>query len=44
MTIMIQQAKGKKDRIVKLSPVLLIMLREYWKKAKLSLKGYLFPG
>ncbi|PVD49451.1 integrase [Terrimonas sp.] len=44
MTIMIQQAKGKKDRIVKLSPVLLIMLREYWKKAKPSLKGYLFPG
>jgi len=44
MIIMIQQAKGKKDRIVKLSPVLLIMLREYWKKVKPSLKGYLFPG
>ncbi|MCC6290303.1 MAG: tyrosine-type recombinase/integrase [Chitinophagaceae bacterium] len=44
MIIMIKQAKGKKDRIVKLSPVLLIMLREYWKKAKPSLKGYLFQG
>lgn len=44
MTIMIQQAKGKKDRIVKLIPVLLIVLREYWKKAKPLFKGYLFPG
>lgn len=44
MCVLIKQAKGKKDRIVRLSPVLLVMLREYWKKSKLSRKGYLFPG
>lgn len=44
MCILIRQAKGKKDRIVTLSPVLLIMLREYWKTGKLSKDGYLFPG
>ena len=38
MTIFISQAKGKKDRIVNLSPVLLVMLREYalaYKPAKM---------
>lgn len=44
MCILINQAKGKKDRIVTLSPVLLVMLREYWKTGKLSKDGYLFPG
>lgn len=44
MCIIIRQAKGKKDRMVHLSPVLLVMLREYWKKMKPSREGYLFPG
>jgi len=44
MCILIKQAKGKKDRIVKLSPVLLIMLREYWKKYQPGRDGYLFEG
>ncbi len=44
MCISIRQAKGKKDRVVQLSPVLLVMLREYWKSGKLSKDGYLFPG
>ena len=34
MCIFVRQAKGKKDRVVGLSPVLLVMLREYWKKIK----------
>lgn len=44
MCVHVEQAKGKKDRIVRLSPVLLVMLREYWKKAGLLKKGFLFPG
>ncbi len=44
MCILIKQAKGKKDRIVKLSPVLLIMLREYWNKYKPARDGVLFEG
>lgn len=44
MTIFISQAKGKKDRIVGLSPVLLIMLREYAQEYKPQKKGYLFEG
>ena len=44
MCILIKQAKGKKDRIVKLSPVLLIMLREYWTKYKPARDGVLFKG
>lgn len=44
MCILIQQAKGKKDRIVTLSPVLLVMLREYYKKYQPSPKGFLFEG
>jgi site-specific recombinase XerD len=31
MLIHIKNAKGKKDRIVPLSPVVLSLLREYWK-------------
>jgi len=44
MSILIEGAKGKKDRIVALSPVLLVMLREYWKTYKPSQTGYLFQG
>lgn len=44
MCILIRESKGKKDRMVTLSPVLLVMLREYWKTGKLSKDGYLFPG
>lgn len=44
MCMLIRQAKGKKDRMVGLSPVLLVMLREYWKQVKPSKEGYLFPG
>ncbi len=44
MCILIKQAKGKKDRMVKLSPVLLIMLREYWKKYQPAREGFLFDG
>lgn len=44
MTIFIQAAKGKKDRLVSLSPVLLVMLREYAIKYKPNKKGWLFEG
>lgn len=38
----IRRAKGKKDRIVSLSPVMMVMLREY--KSKYKTKEYLFEG
>jgi site-specific recombinase XerD len=41
MTITID-GKGKKDRVVMLSPVLLDTLRQYWRQAKP--KYWLFPG
>ncbi len=44
MSILIERAKGKKDRLVALSPLLLIMLREYWKEYKPEKDGYLFEG
>ena len=44
MTILIRQAKGKKDRMASLSPVLLVMLREYALQYKPDRKGYLFEG
>ena len=44
MAILIQQAKGKKDRIVPLSPVLLVMLREYATNFKPIATGFLFQG
>ena len=44
MTIFISQAKGKKDRIVTLSPVLLVMLREYALIYKPAKNSYLFEG
>lgn len=44
MKIRVEGAKGKKDRLVPLSPVLLVMLREYAKAYHPSKTGYLFPG
>ena len=44
MSILIEQAKGKKDRIAALSPVLLVMLREYIKEYNPDKRGYLFAG
>ncbi|MBN8861062.1 MAG: tyrosine-type recombinase/integrase [Sphingobacteriales bacterium] len=44
MCIFISRAKGKKDRIVPLSPVILVMLREYWNAYHPGKDGYLFPG
>jgi len=44
MNILIEQAKGKKDRMVALSPVLLVMLRKYISEYKPDPKGYLFAG
>lgn len=42
MLIHIKNAKGKKDRIVPLSPIVLDLLREYWKEYKPE--EYLFNG
>ena len=42
MTITVHQGKGQKDRVVMLSPVLLEMLRRYWRQHKP--KEWLFPG
>ena len=42
--IVVEQAKGKKDRVVALSPVLLVALREYWKAYRPDKSGYLFEG
>ena len=44
MSILIRQAKGKKDRMVTLSPVMLVMLREYAAAYKPDKQGYLFEG
>jgi integrase/recombinase XerD len=44
MTIFISHAKGKKDKIVTLSPVLLVMLREYALVYKPAKNGFLFQG
>lgn len=44
MCILIRSAKGKKDRMVTLSPVLLVMLRAYWTEYRPPRDGYLFPG
>jgi site-specific recombinase XerD len=40
--LQILRAKGKKDRIVSLSPVMLVMLREY--QSKYKPEKYLFEG
>ena len=42
MLIHVEQGKGGKDRKVMLSPVLLDLLREYWKESRPE--GWLFPG
>jgi site-specific recombinase XerD len=42
MTIAVHGGKGQKDRVVMLSPVLLEILRQYWRKNKP--KEWLFPG
>jgi len=48
MTLRVDQGKGRKDRYVMLSPVLLEMLRAWWReghaKGKLLDGGWLFPG
>lgn len=44
MQILIEKAKGKKDRYVSLSPVLLDVLREYIKGCTPRPKVYLFEG
>ena len=44
MQIFIENAKGKKDRYVNLSPILLEILRAYMKKYKNKLKEYLFES
>ncbi|RYF88407.1 MAG: integrase, partial [Chitinophagaceae bacterium] len=44
MIILIRRAKGKKDRIVSLSPVMLVMLREYAREYATTKGGYLFEG
>jgi len=42
MVIRVQQGKGRKDRFVMLSPKLLSVLREYWRRVRPKL--WLFPG
>ena len=42
MTITIHQGKGQQDRVVMLSPVLLELLRQYWRYC--HPKQWLFPG
>src|SRR6266568_2414042 len=42
MVIQVRQGKGKRDRVVMLSPNLLPLLRRYWKLYQLQ--SWLFPG
>lgn len=42
MVIHVREGKGRKDRIVPLSPLVLEILREYWREAQP--RDYLFPG
>ena len=42
MVIRVEQGKGKKDRYVILSPILLDILREWWRVARK--KGWMSPG
>src|SRR5947208_7421939 len=42
MLIRVEQGKGRKDRNAMLSPVLLELLREWWKVSRS--RGWLFPG
>ena len=42
MVIQVRQGKGQRDRLVRLSPELLPVLRQYWKLYQLE--SWLFPG
>ena len=42
MVIHVREGKGRKDRLVPLSPFVLEVLREYWREARP--RDYLFPG
>ena len=44
MVIHIQGGKGRKDRDVMLSPVLLEELRAHWRRLRKKSSGWLFPG
>lgn len=44
MVIKVRQGKGKQDRYVMLSKILLSTLREYWKDARPKPRRFLFPG
>jgi len=48
MTLRVEQGKGKKDRYAMLSPVLLDMLRQWWREGhaqgKMQEGGWMFPG
>ena len=48
MVLRIEQGKGQKDRYAMLSPVLLELLRNWWRQAhaqgKMLPNGWLFPG
>jgi site-specific recombinase XerD len=48
MVLRIEQGKGQKDRYAMLSPVLLQLLRDWWRQAhalgKMLPNGWLFPG
>lgn len=44
MCIFLSRAKGKKDRLVPLSPVLLVMLRDYARQYRPDRQGFLFEG
>ena len=43
MVIRVDQGKGRKDRYVMLSPRLLEILRDYWRRTRPA-GGWLFPG
>ena len=43
MFIHVRGGKGGKDRLVKLSPQLLIVLRDYWRQCRPPSGGWLFP-
>jgi integrase/recombinase XerD len=44
MVIHVRSGKGRKDRDVMLSPVLLDALRQYWRSLRRRPKTWLFPG
>lgn len=45
MQIHVRNGKGGKDRYVVLSPVMLQMLRDYWRKSRAKVKSsWIFPG